>query len=62
MSGKRIGCIYKGQVGERWSPREKARRCDPEDKSCKAGRREYNMRSDAEFSTEPTKEERPSAV
>jgi len=57
MLSKWIGCIDKGQAGKRWSPREKAHGYDPEDKSCNAGRPEYNMRSHAEFSTEPTKEE-----
>jgi len=32
MPSESIGCIHKGQVGERWSPREKAPRYDPEDK------------------------------
>jgi len=62
MPSKWIGCIHKGQVGKRWSPREKAYRYDPEDKSCNAGRPEYNMQLQVEFSTEPTKEDWPSSV
>jgi len=62
MPSKWIWCIHKGQVGKRWSPREEAHRYDPEDKSCNAGRPEYDMQSRVEFSTEPTKEEWPSSV
>jgi len=62
MPSKWIGCIHKGQVGKRWSPREEAHRYDPEDKSCNAGRPESDMQSRVEFSTEPTNEEWPSAV
>jgi len=62
MLSKWIGCIHKGQVGKRWSSREKTHRYDPEDKSCNAGRPEYNMLSHVEFSTEPTKEDWPSSV
>jgi len=62
MPSKWIGCIHKGQVGKRWSPREKAYRYDPEDKSFNAGRPEYNMQLQVEFSTEPTREDWPSSV
>jgi len=62
MPSKWIGCILRGQVGRRWSPREEAHRYDPEDKSCNAGRREYDMQSQVEFSTEPTNEGWPSLV
>jgi len=62
MPSKWIVCIHKGQVGKRCSPREKAHRYDPEDKSCNAGRPEYNIRSLVEFSMEPTKEDWPSSV
>jgi len=62
MPSKWIRCIHKGQVGKRWSPREKAHRYDPEDKSCNAGRLEYDMPLHGEFWTEPTKEHWPSSV
>ena len=62
MPSKWIGCIHRGLVGKRWSPRENAYRYDPEDKSCNAGRPEYNMQLRVEFSTEPTKEDWPSSV
>jgi len=62
MPSKWIGGIYKGQAGTRWSPREKAHRYNPEDKSCNAGRPEYDMPLHIEFSTEPTKEDWPSSV
>jgi len=62
MPSKWIGCIYKGRVGERWSPREKTHRYDPKDKSYNAGRPEYDMRLHAEFLTEPTKEDWLSSV
>jgi len=62
MPSKWIGCIHKGQVGKRWSPREKAYRYNPEDKSCNTGTPEYDMQLHIEFSTEPTKEERTSSV
>jgi len=62
MPSKLIGCIHKGQVGKRWSPMEKTYRYDPEDKSCKPGRPEYNMQLHVEFSTEATKEDGPSSV
>jgi len=62
MPSKWIGCIDKGQVHKRWSPRETTYRYDPEDKSCNAGRPEYHMQLDAEFATEPTKEDWPSSV
>jgi len=62
MPSKWIGCIHKGQVGKRWSPREEAHRYDPEDKSCNAERPEYDMQTGVEFSTEPTNEEWPSSV
>jgi len=62
MPSKWIGCIHRGQVGKRWSPREEAYRYDPEDKSCNAGRPEYDMQSRVEFSTEPTNQEWPSLV
>ena len=61
MPSKWIGCIHKGQVGKRWSPREKAYKYDPEDKWCNAGRPDYNMQLQVEFSTEPTKEDWPSS-
>ena len=62
MPSKWIGSIRKGQVGKRWSAREKAYRYEPEDKSCNAGRPEYNMQLQVAFSTEPTKEDWPSSV
>jgi len=62
MPSKWIVCIHRGLVGTRWSPRENAYRYDPEDKSCNAGRPEYNMHLQVEFSTEPIKEDRPSSV
>jgi len=62
MPSKWIGCIHRGQVGKRWSPREKTYRYDPEDKSCNAGRREYEMQLHTEFLTEPTKEEWLSSI
>jgi len=62
MPSKWIGCIHREQVGKRWSLREKAYRYDPEDKSGNAGRSEYNMQLQVEFSTEPTKEDWPSPV
>jgi len=62
MASKWIGCIHKGQVGKRRSPREIAHRYDPEDKSCNAGGTEYNMLVQVEFSTEPTKQDWPSSV
>jgi len=55
MPSKWIGCIHGGLVGKRWSPRENAYRYDPEDKSCNAGRPEYDMQLQVEFSTEPIK-------
>ena len=62
MPSKWIGCINRGQVGKRWSPRGEAHMYDPEDKSCNAGRQEYDMLSRVEFSTEPTSEEWPCSV
>jgi len=62
MPSKWIGCIHKGHVGKRWSPREKAHRYDPEDKSCNTGRPESNMRLQVKFSTDPTKDDWPSSV
>jgi len=62
MPSKWIGCIHRGQVGKIWSPRGKAYRYDPEDKSYNAGRPDNNMQSRVEFSTEPTNEEWPSSV
>jgi len=62
MPRKWIGCIHKGQDRKRWSPRKEAHRYDPEDKSCNAGRPEYDMQSGVEFSTEPTNAEWPSSV
>jgi len=62
MPRKWIGCIHKGQVGKRWSPRQEAHRYDPEDKSCNAGRPEYDMQLRVQFSTEPTNEEWLSSV
>jgi len=62
MASKWIGGIHGGQVGKRWSPREEAHRYDPEDKTCNAGRPEYDMQSQVEFSTEPTNEQWPSPV
>ena len=62
MPSKWIACIHRGQVGKRWSSREKAYRHNLEDKSCNAGRRECDMQSHVEFSTEPTNEEWPSSV
>jgi len=62
MPSKWIGCIHRGQVGKRWSPRGKAYSYDPEDKSCNDRRPEYDMQSRVEFSTEATNEEWPSAV
>jgi len=57
MPSKWIGCIHRGQVGKRWSPREKAYRYDHEDQSCNAGRLEYDMQLHAAFLTVPTKED-----
>jgi len=62
MPSKWIGCIHRGQVGKRWSPRENAYRNDPEGKSCNTRRPEYDMQLHAEFSTEPTQEDWPSSV
>jgi len=62
MPSKWIGCIHRGQVGKRCSPREEAQRYDPENRSCNAGRPEYDMQSHVEFSTEPANEEWPSSV
>ena len=62
MSSTWIGCNHRGQVGKTWSPRENAYRYDPEDKSCNAGRPEYNLQLRVEFATEPTKEDLPSCV
>jgi len=62
MPSKWIGCIHSGQVGKRWSPREEADRYDHEDKSCNAGRPEYDMPSHVEFSTQPTSKEWPSSI
>ena len=62
MPSKWIWGIYRGQVGKRWSLRKKAHRYDPEDKSCNAGRPEYDMQSHVKFSTQPTNEEWPSSV
>ena len=62
MPSKWIGCIYKGQVGKRWSPREKAHRYDPVDKSCNAGRPECDMKVPVECLTEPNKQDWPSSV
>jgi len=62
MPSKWIGCIHRGQVGKRWSPRAEAPRYDPEHKSCNAGRPESDMQSPVEFLTEPTNEEWPSSV
>jgi len=62
MRSKCIGCIHKGQVSKRWSPREEAHRYDPKDKSCNAGRPENDRQSCVEFSTEPTNEKWPSSV
>jgi len=57
MPSRWIRCIQKGQVGTRWSLREKTYRYDPKDKLCNAGRPEYDMRLLVEFSTESTKED-----
>ena len=62
MPSKWIGCIHKGQVGKRWSPREKAHRHDPENKLYNAGRPEYNMQLEVELATEPTKGDWPSSL
>jgi len=62
MPNKWIGCIHRGQVGKRWTPREKANRYNPEDKSCNARRLEYDMQLHAEFLTAPTKDDWPSCV
>jgi len=62
MPSKWIGCIHRGQVGKRLSPREKAYRYDPKDKSYNAGRQEYNMQLQVEFSTEPIKGDWPSSI
>jgi len=62
MPSKWIGCIHRGQVGERWSPREKAYRYDPEDKSCNARRPEYIILLQVELSREPTEEDWPSSL
>ena len=57
MPSKWIGCPHIGQVGKRCSPSEEAHRYDSQDKSCNAGRPEYDLQSRVEFSTEPTNEE-----
>jgi len=62
MPSEWIGCIHKPPVGKRWSPREKTYRYDPEDKSCNAGRPEYNKQFHVKSSTEPTKDVWPSSV
>jgi len=62
MPSKWMWGIHRGQVGQRWSPRDNAYRYDPQDKSCNAGGPEYNMQLQVEFSTEPTKEDWPSSV
>ena len=62
MPSKWIGCHQRGQVGKRWSPREKTYRYDPEETSCNAGTSEYNMQWQVEFSSEPTKEDWRSSV
>jgi len=62
MPSRWIGCIRKGQVGTRWSLREKTNRQDPEDKSCNAGISEYDLWLQAKFLTERTKEDWPSSV
>jgi len=62
VTSKLIGCIHKGQVGKRWSPREKAHRYGPEGKSCNALRSHNDMRLQAEFLPEPTKEDWPFSV
>ena len=62
MPSKWIGCIHKGRVGKRWSLGEKAYWYNPVEKSCNAGRPEYDMWLHAEMSTEPTKEDWPSYV
>ena len=62
MPSKWIRCIHGGQVGKRWSAREKAYRYDPEDKSCNARRQEYNRQLQVAFATEPTKEDWLSSV
>jgi len=62
MPSKWMGCIHKGQVGKRWSPRKEAYRRDHEDKSCNAGRPEYNIQLQAVFTTELTKEDWLSSV
>ena len=62
MPSKWIGCIQRGRVGKRRSPREKTDRYNPENRSCNAGRREYNMQLQVEFLTEPTKEDWQSSV
>jgi len=62
MPSKWIGLIHRGQVGKGWSPKVKAYRYDPKDKSYNAGRPAYNMQLQVEFSTEPTKEDWPSSL
>ena len=49
MPSKWIGRIHRGEVGKRWSPREKAYVYDPEDKSCNAARPEQKMQLQVEF-------------
>jgi len=62
MPGKWIGCMHQGQVGKRWSSREKAHRYDRKYKSCNAGGPEYDMPLHAEFATEPMKDYWPCSV
>jgi len=62
MPSNWIGCIHRAHVGKGLSSREKTHWYDPEDKSCNAGRPEYDMRLDVKFSTEPNKEDGPSSV
>jgi len=62
MPSKWIWCHHGGQVGKRWSQKEKSCRYDPEDKSCNAERPEYDMQLHAKSLKEPTKEDWPSSV
>jgi len=62
MLSKWIGCIHKGQVGTRWSPRAKPYMSDPEDKSGNAEKPEDDMWSHVKFSTEPIRGDWPASV
>jgi len=55
IASKWMVCIDKGWVGKTSSARENTHRCNPEEKSCNAGKPEYDMWLNAKFSMESTK-------